>query len=319
MSNTKLAILGVVAVFMMMWAMIQPLISNRPKTVSEGPSYLMQGLDPAEIDSIVLGTGDDAVTLKRQGKSFVVVNKDNYPAKTSQINDLISKCQEIETSQFITDNPANHEDLEVTEEKARTVIKFMKADPNSPLLTGIIVGKTKELGQGSYVRLASDDKVYEAESVPWFGSGAMSFIEQQLISIKRDDIDSVTVSSPSGKYVLKTKENSQDIVLEDVPPTKKFKSIEGNNVFNALTNLSFNDVRREPGDLNFDKQYICRLTDSTEYTVNIATEDDKTFITCSAKFTDERPTTIRKDESEEELKAKEAKLLADDKATFGFA
>lgn len=312
MSNKKLMVLGVVAIGMLFWAVIQSQISNRPRSVSGSPSYLIQGLNPADIDSIVIGIGDDAVTLKRQNKIFVVVNKDNYPAKTSQINDLITKCLDIETSQFVTDNAANHEDLEVTEEKARTVVKFLKSD--SSLLTGIIVGKSKELGQGTYVRSASNDKVYEAPTVPWFGSGATSFVEQQLVTVEREDIESVTVSSPSGKYVLKTKEDSQDVLLENIPADKKFKTTEGKSVFTALTSLSFNDVKKNSGDLTFDKKYVCRLKDSTEYTVNIATKDDKTYITCSAEFTDERPTTIRKDESEEELKAKEAKLLADDNA-----
>ncbi|MBN2181763.1 MAG: DUF4340 domain-containing protein [Sedimentisphaerales bacterium] len=314
MSNKKLLILGIVAVFMMMWAVIQPLISSRYETGSDGLSYLIQGLDPADIDSIVLGTGDNAVTLKRQRNGFVVVNKDNYPAKTSQINDLISKCLEIQRSQFVTDKAANHEDLEVTEDKAGTVIKFMKADPNSPLLTGIIIGKTKELGQGSYVRLASDDRVYVTPNVPWFGSGAMNFIESQIVSIKREEIESVTVSYPGGKYVLKPKENSKDIILENIPTGKKINNNEVQSVFTALSSLSFSDVKRNTGDLSFDRQYVCRLKDSTEYTLNIAAQDGKTYINCIAVFTEGRPTTIKKDESEEELKIKEAKMLVDDKA-----
>jgi hypothetical protein len=312
MSNKKLAILGVVAVVMLIWAVVQSQVSNKPKTVSQGPSYLIQGLDPALIDSIVLGTGENAVTLKRQNADFVVVNKDNYPAKAKQINDLISKCLEIETSQFVTDNPANFEDLGVTEEKARTVVKFLKQD--SSLLTGVIIGKTKEVGEGTYVRLASDNKVYETPSAPWFGSGAMSFIEQQIVSVKRDDINSVTVSSPDGNYVLKTDPGSGGIVMQDIPAGKKLKGTDAQSVFTALTSLSFSDVKKNPGDLSFDKHYVCRLKDSTEYTINIAAKDNKTYITCSAKFTDERPATIRKDESDEELRAKEAKLLADDNA-----
>jgi hypothetical protein len=90
----------------------------------EGPAYLIQGLDPSDIDSIVLGSGEDTVTLKRQQGKFVVANKDNYPAKVSEINNLITKSQEIQTSQFVTDNPANHEDLGVTEENANATIKF---------------------------------------------------------------------------------------------------------------------------------------------------------------------------------------------------
>ena len=82
---------------------------------------------------------------------------------------------------------------------------------------------------------------------------------------------------------------------------------------NELKNMQA-DYMKKKDDLDFNRHYVCRLKDSTEYAVGIATEDGKTFITCGAEFTDERPASIKKDESEEELKIKEAKLLADDKA-----
>ena len=322
MSNRKLVILGIVAVFVVIWAVIQSHISNRPRTEADTLTPLIQGLDPADIDSIVLGKpGEGAVTLKSQRGRFVVVNKDNYPAKASEINNLITKCQEIQASEFVTDNPANYEDLEVTEEKARSVVKFLK--PDSSMLTGVIAGKTKELGQGTYVRLASSDKVYVAPSVPWFGSGAMNYIEQELISVKRDDIESVTVSSKDGGYTLKPEADGDGVVLENIPAGKKLKSSDSRNVFTALTNLRFDDVRRDPAqrepqkseELVFDSQFVCRLKDSTVYTLKIAQKDDKTYVSCEANFTDQTPVLIKKEgESEEELKKKEAKLLARDKA-----
>lgn len=319
MSDRKLTILSIVAVLMVLWAVLQSQVSSRRKAEPDRPVYLIQGLDPTGIDRIVLGTGEAAVTLKRRKGGFVVVNKDNYPAKTSEINNLLTKCLEIQRSEFVTDNPANHEDLEVTEEKARSVVKFMTPDPNSALLVGVVVGKTKELGQGTYVRLLSSDrassnKVYIAPSVPWFGGQAMNYIEQELISMKREDIESVTVSLPNGQYTLKSKEGSQDVLLENMPAGKKLKNSDARSIFATLTSLRCDDVQKKSSDLIFDRQYVCRLADSTEYTINIAVEDDKTYITCSAVFTEGRPTEIRKDESEEELKAKEAKLLADDKA-----
>ncbi|HEC02180.1 MAG TPA: DUF4340 domain-containing protein, partial [Phycisphaerales bacterium] len=202
MSNKKLAILGIVAVFMVLWAVVQSRLANRRTIQSDEIAYLIQGLDPAAIGAIVLGTGDDAVSLKRQGNGFVVASKDDYPAKTSEVNSLISKCLEIKTTQLITEDPKNHEDLEVTEDKARTVVKFFKdTDPNSTVLAGIVVGKTEELGQGTYVRMLSSDeavsnRVMTAPDVPWFADGAMSYIEQELISAKSDEIVSVTVGSP---------------------------------------------------------------------------------------------------------------------------
>ena len=220
MSDKKLTVLGIVAVFMVIWAVVQSRVSNRPKVETDGPAYLIQGLDPADIDSIVVGTGEDAVTLKRRQGRFVVVNKDNYPAKASEINNLITKSLEIQTSQFVTDNAANHEDLGLTEEEANTVVKFFKTD--SSLLTGVIAGKAKELGQGTYVRLASSDTVYAAPSMPWLGGTAMSYIEQELITVKRDDIELVTVSSANGKYTLKTTDDGKGVILEYIPAGKKF-------------------------------------------------------------------------------------------------
>jgi hypothetical protein len=312
MSNRKLVILAIVAVFVVIWAVVQSRIASKPRTEADTLTPLIQGLDPADIGSIVLGVGEDAVTLKRQQGRFVVVNKDNYPAKASEINNLITKCQEIQASEFVTDNPANYEDLEVTEEKARSVVKFLK--PDSSILTGVIVGKTKELGQGTYVRLASSDKVYVAPSVPWFGSGAMNYIEQELISVKREDIESVTVSSKDGEYTLKPEADGDGVVLENIPAGKKLKSSDSRNVFTALTNLRFDDIGKKSGELDFDSQYVCRLKDSTVYTLKIAQKDDKTYVSCEADFTDRTPVLIKKEgESEEELKKKEAKLLARDK------
>ena len=73
-------------------------------------------------------------------------------------------------------------------------------------------------------------------------------------------------------------------------------------------------MKRKSSDLTFDKQFACRLKDSTVYTLGIAQEDGKTYVTCQAEFTGEIPQKERRVESEEELKKKEAKLLAYDKA-----
>lgn len=320
MSNKKLTILAVVAGVMVLWAVVQSRIANRRTVRTSEPAYLIQGLDPASIGAIVLGTGDDVVILKRQGSGFVVGSKDNYPAKTKEVNSLISKCLEIKTTQLITEDPKNHEALEVTEDKARTVVKFMTPDPNSTVLAGVVVGKSEELGQGTYVRLLSSDsgvsnRVLVAPDVPWIADGATTYIEQELISAKSDDIESVTVGSPDGEYTLKKEGDKDDVVLVNTPAGKKLKSSDAGSVLTALTSLRFDDVKKKPSDMTFDRHYVCKLKDSTEYTLRIAKKDDKTYITCTAQFTDTTPVTKGSDvESDEELKAKEAKLLARDAA-----
>jgi hypothetical protein len=313
MSNRKLTILGIVAVLMVIWAVLQSRISNRPKTEPDKPAYLIQGLEPADIGSIILGTSENVVTLKRQRGRFVVADKGNYPATASEINELITSCLDIRTAELYTSDKANHKDLGVTEEDARSVVKFLK--PDSSLLTGVVIGKNREQGRGSYVRLASSDKVYVTSEAPRIRNGAMDYIDEELITISRDDIESVTVASDDGDYTLRKKE--QSIILENLPEGKKLKGSDYEQVFNALTNMRFNDVQKKSAvedDLNFQRQFVCRLKDSSVYTIDIAQKNDKTYVTCEAEFMDKTPVTKEKGvESEEELKKKEAKLLARDK------
>jgi hypothetical protein len=315
MSDRKLAILGVVAAFMVIWAVAQSRISSTRKTGSGTLTYLIQGLNTADIGSIVLGTGGNAVTLKRNQGRFVVVNKDNYPADASRINELITSCLGIQTTELYTDDKANHKDLGVTEEDARSVVKFIKQD-SSPI-TGVIIGKDREQGRGAYVRLTSDDKVYVTPEAPWIKSRATDYINQQLITINRDDIEAVTVSYPGGGYTLS--KGDKGIILENLPEGKKLKKSKAcEQIFNALTNLRFDDVKGKESaekNLNFQKQYVCKLKDSTVYTISIARKDGKSYVSCDCEFTDKTPVTKERSvESEEDLKKKVAKLLAQDKA-----
>jgi len=314
MSNRTLAILGIVAAVMVILAVVISGVSSGPAERGGGPAYLIQGLDPGRVGKIVVGSGEDAVTLQRRGRLFVVVNKDNYPADTKEINELFKKCLDIKTTGApYTSNPANHEDLEVTEEKAHSLVRFYSTDANSPLLAGVALGKSAEAGQGTYVRLLPGDKVYLTLDSPWIRDRAIDYVDQDLITVAEKDVNSVTVGVGGETYTLK-KDQDDNITLENMPAGKKLKTNEAKSVWRALTDLRFDEVTRNVGGLAFNDHYICRLNDSVVYTLNIAKKDDKTYITCTAEFTGERPKKKRKVESEEELKKKEAKLLAYDRA-----
>ena len=312
MSNRNLVFLVIIAAVLLTWAVIQSKISNRTRTVSHGPAYLVSGLNTEDLESIEIKSGDNAFTIKRSGDKFVLAEKDNYPVDISKINDLISKCLDIKISQIITDKSNNHKDLGVVEEYAQTVIKFIK--PDSSVLMGLIIGNTKESGQGTYVRLISNDHVYEAAEIPYFETQEINYLKKMIVSIVRKDIEKVTVISPEGQYTLEAQDGSNDIALANIPAGKSLKKTDADSVFNVLSDLNFTDVMKDPGDLTFENTYICRLFNTTEFTFNIAQKDEKTFIKCSAKFTEGRPISIKKDEPQEQLKEKEEKLLLDDKA-----
>ncbi len=316
MSNKNLGILAVVAAIMVLWAVVQSRLAHRSTGESSGPSYLIQGLETAQIAGIVVGHGDDAVTIERRDQQFHVTKKADYPADPKRINDLISKCLDIKTLESYTSNPTNHEDLEVTEDKAQNVVKFLKAD--GAVLTGIIVGKALEGGQGTYVRLASQNNVYLAESVPYIRTTAIDYVNQEIVSVERTDVNSVRVTTPDGFYTLKATPSADGVIMANLPQGKTLKESDAGNVIGALSSLRFDDVNTPSalGELSFDYLYVCRLNDSTEYRLRIARKDGKAYLTCEAEFTDRTPVTMKPGqvESQEELQKKEAKLQAQERA-----
>jgi hypothetical protein len=314
MSHKKLAILGIVAAGMVLWAIVQSNISSRPvgRGVEAGAN-LLQGFDPAAIGSIVLQADGNVVTLIRQGDFFVVVEKDRYQAKTGQINNLITSCLDIQTAELITSDKAYFAELGVSDDKPVTAVKFFK--PDKSIIAGILIGKTKET-QGTYVRLLSSDKVYLSTKALGLPATAMDYIDRVLTEVKYEDIVKVSMDTPDGSYVI-VKEPDKGSVLKNIPAGKRAKTSEVEQVFSALSNpnLTFDDVKIDSGKMKFDKTYVCQLKDSTVYTVSMSSKGNKTYAKWTADFMDKSAVVKRMGiESEAELKAKEAKLLARDKA-----
>jgi hypothetical protein len=273
---------------------------------------LLQGFDPAAVDSIVLQTEGKTVTLLRQGNGFVVVNKDKHPALNKQINSLITSCLDIQTAELVTSDKANFAELGVSEDKPMKVIKFLKQDKS--ILAGILAGKSATDSSGMYVRLVSNNNVYLSMNVPNLQTEALDYIDRNLTTLKREDILAVRAEGPDGSYTI-TNEPGRGALLKDIPAGKKAKPNRVEGAIDALNDLSFEDVMKDPGKLKFDRTYVSQLNNSLVYTIQLASKGEKTYIKCSADLGDKSAVVKEAGvESEDALKAKEAKLLARDKA-----
>jgi hypothetical protein len=58
---------------------------------------LVQGIDPAGIQKIIVRQGGKTVTLTHKGDVFVIAEKDGYPAATKIINNLFTSSLDIQT------------------------------------------------------------------------------------------------------------------------------------------------------------------------------------------------------------------------------
>jgi len=311
MTDKKLTILGIVAIVMVILVGLQSgLIKKRGVTPTQ-QGYLIQGLNTDNVASILIGTGEDQVILTRDGSQFVIANKDNYPAQTKQVNDLLTQCLDIKTQELITSKPANHAEIGVTEDTARYILKL--ADSNNELLTGLLISETKPETGNAYAKLLSSDDVYAIANIPWLYTKAGDYIDKLLLNIDQADIESVRVSTPSADYILLPGADGE-VIIDELPDGVEYDGDLAKKVFTALGNLRLVDVQTAESAREFDFSifYICKLKDSTVYNVSIARRGASFFASFKASFKDKTQVTIDRSvkDTDEELKAKEAKLLA---------
>ena len=317
MTNKKLVLLAMTAVIMAGWAILQHRLARQ--TGTEGlfqNTSLIQGLNINAIAQIIVQSdqGENTLTLKEQDGRFCVMEKDGYPAIVGTITTLLNNCLDIRVARPITSNPANHADLGVTDETARYAVYFLNAQ--GEIITGVLLSEQKEDPRGAHVRLATSDETYFVTESPWLSTTAMSYINAVLVEVDRSKVRQVRVSGPQGEYTL-TSAGDGGVTLDPMPEGKQFQGTTYRSVLGALGSVRCDDVmaaKNAPGDLVFGYTYTCQIEDLTVYTVNLARHEDRYYAVLAAEFPDQTPVQIGRSESEEELRKKEAKLLAMDAA-----
>jgi hypothetical protein len=318
MNDKKLVILGIIAVLTAAAAMVVSRLGQTGQETNLVIGPLVGGLDVDAVGKIALSDekGTQKITLVKKDNRFVVVEKDSYPASLRKVNELVNACLDIRTAELRTADKANHADLGVSEETAKTIITFYDA-ADKPL-TGVMISENRPESRDAFARLISDDKTYLILQSPWMNSQPMNYIDTQLVQADAKKIVEVTVSDPNNVvYTLKGEKDGDVITLAAMPAGKQFKATDYRSVFTALSGLTFEDVaaKEKVEVLKFDSSYVCKLNDSTVYTLKLAKKDGKTYLDITAEFTDKTAVMKEKEvESQEQLKEKEAKLLARDAA-----
>ena len=313
MTDRRLAVLAAVAAGMLLFTIILYSVTGARRGAFKGGSLFIQGLDPAKIGAISVKRGDDVATLARRSDGFVVAEKNNYPASVSEINDLLIKVMEIRCADKITDDPRKHGDLAVAADSDDSTTVTI-SDAEGKTLVAFTIGKSPERGAGAYVRRLSEDTVYL--TADWLNAGAdpIRYVETKLLSVPQDDVESVSVKTGDDSYSI-IRDEKGEIALGGVPEGKRPKKDEYEGVFKALSSVNLSDiVRLSDLETTWDADYTCGLKRGLTYSVTLAKKDDKHYVKLAAQGPPVGSVTITQTESHDELKKKEALLLAADTA-----
>ncbi len=296
MDDKKLFKIGLAAAIMVVLACLVSMPAKEQADVVAG-TPLVQGLDTKSITAIeVSGVGKTARLVKNES-GFVVESKNNYPAVYAEVNKLLVNCLDIKISEFVTANPDNYIDLQVADSNADRSIKFFGQD--GKLITGVIIGKRDQQSGRTYVRTISADekavsRVYLADRVAWIYTNPVSYVEKGLLKCEKADITSVSVTTSEGAYTLLAKTDESGTVspvLDNIPEGKEVKEADLKQVFEAATDISFDDLQlasETDSTLKFDTRYVVTTSDKTVLTLEVAKGNiegaEKYFIKCSSRY-----------------------------------
>jgi hypothetical protein len=227
------------------------------------PAFPALAAKLGDVASVTVSRNGTTMTLIRDGDSWLVAEKGNYPANAAKISQIVRAMADLTLVEPKTQNPDLYPRLEVEDPgNGKSALVSVK-DKSGGDLAQAIVGKRR------YDRLgAGNDGVYlrkPGEAQSWLARGTLdpsgdpaSWLDRQIIDISEKKIAKVTLTQPDGsKLVISRAAPDASFAVEDAPGDTKFKSestIGGPAA--AIETLDLDDVK-PVGELSVpDKEVV---------------------------------------------------------------
>lgn len=220
---------------------------------------LFEGLTAADsnrVDELRLNTGHASWTVrKNEDGNWTIVEKSGYPADIDRVKQALVAVTSARIVAPRTADPAQHHRLNLdppeqglaTEDDVKT-IEVTALDANGQQLAAMLLGKIKALptsrdpGQ-AYVRRAGEDQTWLVESRLDIRKDPTAWLDKDLIKVKKEEINTVTVSHPDGEVLRLVRNRFGTLNVMDLPETLAERDVRLTSAQRALEFLPFADVK----------------------------------------------------------------------------
>lgn len=215
---------------------------------------LLPDFPAEEVTRITIREGEDQSTLVEKDGGWVVAERDDYPAGTSQINEFLRTLDEVTVTRGIEADPSFAPrfgmDPEAGDDAGRPTVATFSGDGGDELAK-LSFGKNLESGAagdspfggggstGRFVRNHADDSgVYVTnELFPTLSAAPADWLDEAFLEVEK--VRSVAVSEPgrenqtawkltrpdeSGDFTLESKEDDEDLNPSALNPIKNLFS-----------------------------------------------------------------------------------------------
>ena len=204
-----------------------------------------------EIESIIIRSSDAATELKKSGESWVIGNRDNFPAKFDAVKSTILKLAETTVIEQKTAVPAKYATLGVndpTEGDAKGLRVDIKGSDNNPLVALIIGDKRqgRALGEDNYyIRRVEDAASYLASGDLDLSAQIDDWLDADIVDIDTARVRRITITQSGEDPVVIEKADASDnfFTVQNIPAGFQAKSRATVSSLGALLlSVRFEDV-----------------------------------------------------------------------------
>lgn len=300
MSKNNRNLIVAVAVLFLLSALTYRQSVGRADRFQRGQLFL-SNLNPDEIATVELSKGEETVTLRRQGDRFTLVEKQDYPASNSSINNLLRDLLEIGLEREVGKGEGLAEELGI-EPPGPETLEVALINTADMEMVRLRVGESSEGGAGSYVQRLDEENapIFLTSQGVRLSSDADSFLQKEIVDYPGTEVIRVVGSD----FRLEKPADGDGLALADLPGDQQLKASEVNRLKSLLSGLRYDDVfvadDGEVSSLDFRPTTTIGLADGSSYVLSHAQNGERHFLRIRGQ-NEVQQVAIAVDESEEEL------------------
>lgn len=159
-----------------LWALEHHRQSSRQQSV------LLAQVDPAQVRTLEISSGDDSVKIVKEGDGWLLPDYHNLPAHQGNVSSLLEDLKELKSLEVVSRSENGHERFQVTEEEPQAELKLLAGDGQE--LCRLLVGKNRSFGK-AYLRKPGESDVHVATwNVMGSRSKAEYWLDRSLLATK---------------------------------------------------------------------------------------------------------------------------------------
>ncbi len=196
---------------------------------------------------------DKTLTVKRDGKGWVLSDRSNYLADGDVVRQVLVGLAELRLREAKTEKKELFSKLsveDVTEKDSKSGLLTIK-DKGGKVLASLIVGKeNSDLAGGAdvgrYIRKPNEKQAWLAEGRLVVPSAVKAWVSPKILDVSSKRIDTVVVTQPNGLVmdVKREKIGGEKFVINNMPEGRKIEyQSDIDNMGDGLDKLELEEVR----------------------------------------------------------------------------